>query len=49
MKTYKYEVYDALGRLWAKTLTHIKAVRLAKEIEQTKNIRCIVVELKEAV
>lgn len=46
MITYKYEVRDLEGRLWAKTLTSIKAARLVKELFQTRRLVCQITEVK---
>lgn len=42
----KYEIVDMSGRRWATALIASKAVRLAKEIEQDKGLKCQVKEIK---
>lgn len=37
---YKFLVKDDIGRIWAKTLTGIKAARLVKELYQSKGLTC---------
>lgn len=39
---YKWLVVDLQGRLWKRTMTHIKAVKLAELIYQTKGVQCVV-------
>lgn len=40
-----YEVVDMLGRRWITAMTASKAVKLAREIETNKGLKCQVKEL----
>ena len=40
-----YEIVDMMGRRWATSLTASKAVRIAKDIEEKKGIKCQVKEI----
>ena len=42
---YRFAVIDQYGRMWAKTLTSIKAARLVRELRESKGLICHIAEL----
>lgn len=42
----KYEIVDMTGRRWDTALTASRAVRIAKDIEHDKGLKCQVKEIK---
>lgn len=43
--TKRYEIVDVQGRRWALTLTALKAVRIAAQIEAEKGLKCQIKEV----
>lgn len=44
---YQYQIVDSLGRMWAQTVTRIKAAKIVKTLHATKGLSCTIKEITQ--